>query len=64
MPATRGMDADQSGHDQDVFYLSVVYHLWVSVCDLLVYGVLVEYQEISSGVWARKGMDGIGWCEL
>ena len=49
MPATRGMDADQSGYDQDVFYLSVVYHLWVAISDLLVYGVLVEYQEVYPG---------------
>ncbi len=59
MPATRGVDANQPGYDQGVFYLSVVYHVRVSVCDLLVYGVLAKYQEISSGVWARKGMDGI-----
>ena len=51
------MDADQSGYDPDVFYLSVVYHLWVAICDLLVHGVLVEYQEISSGVRAGKSMD-------
>ena len=49
MPATRGMDADQSGYDQDVFYLSVVYHVRVAISDLLVYGVLVEYQEVYPG---------------
>lgn len=60
MPAGRGVDADQSGYNQVIFYLPVVYHLWVSVCDLLVYGVLVKYQEISAGVWAGKSMDGVG----
>ena len=58
------MDADQSGYDQDVFYLSVVYHVRVAISDLLVYGVLVEYQEVFSGFRARKSVDGIEWCEL
>ncbi len=59
MPAIRGMDADQSGQDQDVFYLSVLYHVWVTICDLLVHGVLVEYQKVSSGLRAWKSMDGV-----
>ena len=54
------MDADQPGYNQDVFYLPVVHHLWLTVCDLLVYGVLAEYQEISSGVRAGKSVDGVG----
>lgn len=40
------MDADQSGPDQVVFYLSFLYHLWVTICHLPFYGVLVEYQKV------------------
>ena len=59
MPAGRGVDAHQSGYDQVVFYIPVVYHVRVSVCDLSLHGLLVEYQEVFSGLRAGKSMDGI-----
>ena len=48
------MDADQPGYNQDVFYLPVVHHLWLTICDLLVYGVLAEYQKVYPGTGGKQ----------
>ena len=59
MSAGRGVDADQSGHHQDVFYLFVLYHIRISIGDLPFYGLLAEYQEVFTGPWPGKGVDRV-----
>ena len=53
------MDADQSGHDQDVFYLSVVYHFRISIGEINIKKLLAENQEVFTGPWPGKGVDRV-----